>query len=320
MNSAAPITGSGRWSFEVWHDWLTPPPEMAWGDTHGLAQDSSGNIYVAHTVGAASMHADAIFVYDEGGCFLRRFGGEFRGGAHGLAVRREEDGEFLYVTDVVRCTFSKLTLAGDTVWQRAYPRDVQFYAGGPTPFCPTNFAFAPDGTFFLVDGYGSNHVLRFDRHGKFLSAFGRTGSGDGELSCPHGVHVDTRGDEPRLLIADRGNFRLQVFTLDGRHLQTVAQGERLRWPCHIHQQGEWLVCPDLDSQVCVLDRDYRVVAQLGDGKSANGAMGSRRWQPRDAFTPGQFITPHMAIFLRDGSILVAEWVVVGRITRLVPRK
>lgn len=320
MKTAIPTTGSGEWCFDVWHDWLRPPSETAWGDTHGLAQDSAGNIYVAHTVGAASGHADAIFVYDERGAFLRRFGGEFRGGAHGLAIREEPEGEYLYVTDVVRCTFAKLTLDGETVWQRAYPRGVPGYEAGVNPFCPTNFAFAPDGSFFLADGYGSNRILRFDRHGEFLAAFGRSGSGEGELQCPHGLVVDTRGAEPRLVVADRGNFRLQVFTLDGRHLQTISQGDRLRWPCHCHQQGEWLVCPDLDSQVCILDRDCQVVAQLGDGKAQNGAMGSRRWQPREALTPGQFITPHMAVFLRDGSILVAEWVVVGRITRLVPRR
>ena len=69
-------------------------------------------------------------------------------------------------------------------------------------------------------------------------------------------------------------------------------------------------------QVCVLDRDYNVVAQLGDGKAANGQVGSRRNQTRAQFTPGQFITPHAAIFLKSGDILVAEWLPIGRITLL----
>jgi len=61
-----------------------------------------------------------------------------------------------------------------------------------------------------------------------------------------------------------------------------------------------MVCPDLDSQVCILDREFKVVAQLGDGKAENGEVGSRRNQSRSQFTPGKFITPHDAI-------LSAQW-------------
>jgi len=55
---------------------------------------------------------------------------------------------------------------------------------------------------------------------------------------------------------------------------------------------------------------------MGDGKAANGDVGSRRNQSRNEFTPGQFITPHAAIFLRGGNVLVAEWLPIGRITLL----
>jgi len=34
-----------------------------------------------------------------------------------------------------------------------------------------------------------------------------------------------------------------------------------------------MVCPDLDSQVCILDREHKVVAQLGDGQAANEQLG-----------------------------------------------
>jgi hypothetical protein len=87
-------------------------------------------------------------------------------------------------------------------------------------------------------------------------------------------------------------------------------------PCHFHTQREWMVCPDLDSQVCILDREYKVVAQLGDGRASNGEVGSRRKQSRNEFTAGQFITPHAAIFLHSGDILVAEWLPIGRLTLL----
>lgn len=320
--SRLPVVGTGEHTYTCVHDWLRPPDGMVWGDTHALCQDAAGNIYVGHTVGKSSMRGEAVVVYDAKGAFVRAFGEDFRGGAHGLDVRREPEGEFLYHCDINRCRTVKTTLTGEAVWTRGYPRDVPSYGAEPINFVPTNIAFAPNGEYFVSDGYGSSHVLHYTREGKFVREIGQPGSraadavpGDGDLKEPHGLWVDTRGSEPVLVVCDRGNRRLQVFSLDGHHRRTV-KSEQLRMPCHLHTRGEWMLCPDLDSQVCILDRDYRVVAQLADGQAANGRVGSRRSQARTAFTPGQFITPHDAIFLQNGDILVAEWLPIGRITLL----
>ena len=39
-----------------------------------------------------------LYVFDPDGKFIRAFGSQFQGGGHGLEVRKEADGEFLYVT------------------------------------------------------------------------------------------------------------------------------------------------------------------------------------------------------------------------------
>ena len=78
------ITGTGAHRYEMIHDWLTAPEGLVWGDTQGLAQDSQGFIYVAHTVNSTSMRPEAIVVYDAQGKFVRAFGEDMRGGAHGL--------------------------------------------------------------------------------------------------------------------------------------------------------------------------------------------------------------------------------------------
>ncbi|MFM7800179.1 MAG: hypothetical protein ACKPBA_14540, partial [Planctomycetota bacterium] len=80
-HAARPVVGSGSARFEVWHDWLVPPSDGAFGDTHGVAQDAAGNIYVAHTVHPSSKRRDAVYVYSKDGTFLRSFGSEFAGGA-----------------------------------------------------------------------------------------------------------------------------------------------------------------------------------------------------------------------------------------------
>lgn len=311
-----PVLGSGEHTYECVHDWLVPPESMVFGDTHGLCQDSQGFIYVAHTVHPSSMRPETIVVYDPCGRFVRTFGAEFRGGAHGLDVRREPGGEMLYHCDTTRSRVVKTTLQGEVVWSHGYPKEDPTYSDKPINFIPTNVAFAPNGDFYVGDGYGSFHMLRYSVSGDFICEIGTAGKEDGQFFNPHGQWVDTRGTEPVLVIADRGNRRVQVFSLDGKHLRTVKDEVRLRMPCHFDVRGEWMVCPDLDSQVCILDREYRVVAQLGDGCEENGAVGSRRKQKRHEFTPGKFITPHDAIFLANGDILVAEWLPIGRLTLL----
>ena len=311
-----PVVGSGPHTFECLHDWLVPPDGLVWGDTHGLAQDRNGNIYVAHTVNKSSMRGEAVVVYDSAGHFVRAFGEEFRGGAHGLGLRSESNEDVLYHCDINRCKVMKTTVTGNLLWTHGYPREDSAYAVRPIDFVPTNVAFAPNGDFFVGDGYGSHHVLRFSSAGKFMGEVGQPGREDGEFDTPHGLFVDRRAAGPVLVVADRGNRRLQTFTLDGKHLKTIKNEARLRMPCHFDTQGEWMVCPDLDSQICILDHEYNVVVQLGDGREINGAVGSRRNQSRAEFTPGKFITPHAAIFLLNGDILVAEWLPIGRITLL----
>lgn len=303
-----PILGSGSHRYRCLHDWLLPPPGMLFGDTHGLAQDSKGNIYLCHTVHSDSQSADAVCVYDENGKFLRSWGAEFRGGAHGLDIRKEGSQEFLYHCDTQRRLVVKTDLDGKVIWSAGAPDSSGKYGNGE-PFIPTNVAFAPNGDVWVADGYGSNWVHRYTKDGKYLSTFGGSGSEAGQLSQPHGLWLDTRRREPLIAVADRGNRRIQYFDQDGTHRGFATAGMRL--PCHFAiRKGELLV-PDLDSVITILDDKNRVVAQLGDG-----APSGLRGKPRTEFLAGKFIHPHDAIFLRNGDILVAEWVPIGRVTLL----
>ena len=49
-----------------------------------------------------------------------------------------------------------------------------------------------------------------------------------------------------------------------------------------------------------------------DGKTYEGL----RTQGSEAFAPCKFVAPHAASFDPDGNIFVAEWVEMGRITKL----
>jgi len=299
-----------RWRVE--HDWLTPPPGCLFGDTHGVAQDAAGNIYVAHTVHPDSTLRDAVLVYRPDGTFLRSFGADFAGGAHGLDLAREDGKELLYHCDTRRRLVVKTALDGTVVWEAGCPMQSGAYESADQ-WCPTNVAFGPDGTVFVGDGYGRSFIHAFGADGAWKRIVARPGSGKGEVSCPHGMTVDPRpgahGTGPALCVADRGNRRIQYLSLDGAHLGFVT--ESMRMPCDMKVRGDRMLVPDLESVVTILDGGNRAIAQLGDGHPS-----ALRGEPRERFIPGKFIHPHDAIWLSNGDILVAEWVPIGRITRL----
>jgi hypothetical protein len=160
------------------------------------------------------------------------------------------------------------------------------------------------------DGYGSSFVNQYNSKGEFIRTFGGLGKEPGQLSSPHGIWIDERGAEPIVTVADRSNRRIQNFTLDGRHLGFV---EGVKLPCHFHRYKDIVVVPDLASRVTLLGRNNEVLVHLGEGK---GNYSELRTKDRDAFVPGEFICPHGACFDHDGNVFVAEWVEVGRVTKL----
>jgi hypothetical protein len=302
------LVGSGSYRFDCIHDWLTPPDGLLFGDTHGLAQDKAGRIYVAHTVHPDSTSRDAVCVFGPDGRFLQSWGARFDGGAHGLDIREEDGTEYLYHCDTKARSVVKTKLDGTVVWEHGAPQESGKYGDG-APFVPTNVAFRPDGGLWVADGYGSNWIHELRADGSYVRTFGGPGSEAGQLVQPHGLWLDDRGAEPSLLVADRGNRRLQRFDLDGKHVSFHKEGVRL--PCHLKfREGDALV-PDLESVVTILDAEGQPVASLGDGHPSG-----LRGRPRSEFVPGKFIHPHSAIWLHSGDILVAEWVPIGRVTLL----
>jgi hypothetical protein len=324
----ARVLGSGANQYEAIHDWGTLPAHIKWGNTHGVVEDSGGNIHVHHTVHASSDSGDSMVVFDRAGTFIRSWGREFRGVAHGLHIRKEGREEFLYLTvnaaharmspqPAIQAAVVKTTTRGEIVWTISGPPDVEAYQpaadGTPKRYNPTNVAIAPGGDVYVGDGYGSYYINQYDAKGRYVRTFGGKGAGPGQLNEPHGLWVDTRlARGPVLVVADRRNNRLQRFTLDGRHLDFITG---LRLPCHFHERKGLVVIPDLHGRVTLLDRDNRVIEHLGDSNAPtwNNPL---RTQARDAFIPGEFICPHGACFDRDGNIFVVEWVEVGRVTKL----
>ena len=189
-----------------------------------MCQDSQGRIYIKHTVGAGSQKDDAIVVFDESGKFIRSWGAEFKGGAHGLHINREGREEFLYLADPKRHLMTKTTLEGKELFDLTVPLESGLY-NSAEEYHPTNVATAPNGDFYVADGYGKSWIHQYSADAKYVRSFGGPGKERGQTLCSHGLMVDTRGASPVLVVADRSNRRLQLFTLDGRHICFRGRGD-----------------------------------------------------------------------------------------------
>ena len=314
--SKLPVLGSGSRQFEAIHGWGELPSHVVWGETHGVAVDEAGLIYIKHRSNAPEP-MDSIVVFDPAGKFVRSFGKEYHGGGHGIDIRKDNGQEFLYLCDVKNRLVAKATLTGEQLWKFSYPEQPGVYQK-LEQFNPTNVAFGPDGGFYVADGYGSSYIHQHDKDAKWIRTWGGAGTEDGKMRTPHGIWLDNRpGREPALIVADRGNARLQYFTLDGKFISIVSG---VSFPAHFDIRGTDLLVPDLHARVTIFDKDNNVAEHLGYDQAwtdrvLDGGKLSLRGKP-DQWQSGRFIHPHDACYDKDGNIFVVEWVPTGRVTKL----
>ena len=99
---------------------------------------------------------------------------------------------------------------------------------------PTFMDWFPDGGFVVADGYNGTRVVKFDKSGKYVTAWGQKGNPPndtrpGYFNNVHGIAVDPQ--TRRVFVNDRGNHRAQVFDENGKFLSEWKFGEP---PSDIH--------------------------------------------------------------------------------------
>lgn len=303
----APVLGQGAYRYRHVLGWGVLGPDTPVKDCHGMAQSRDGRIFLLtnHT-------ANNVVIYDKAGRLLGKWGTDWPG-AHGLTLFIEDGEERFFVTDHNRHQVFKTTLDGKVLMTLDWPESTGRYQSAEQ-YKPTHVAVAPDGTFFVTDGYGLNYVTRHDRAGKIIGCFG--GAGDpGGLRCAHGIHVDLRDPaRPCLLVTSRSEHRIKRFTLGGEFIDAIHLPGAM--PCFMIPHGEHIVVPHLkgakkpegsDTEngfVSVLDRDNRVVSNIGAAPPAPGPDGA----PRPMSASGTlFRYPHGLMLDDEGSIYVAQW-------------
>ena len=171
---------------------------------------------------------------------------------------------------------------------------------------PTFMAFLPDGTMFVADGYNGTRVVKLDKNGKFLLAWGEKGTPPNEkrpgfFNVVHGIAVDPVAR--RVYVSDRGNRRMQVFDENGKFLDQwpFAQPSSVNFLYVGEDRNVWAF-DDTTSKIVKFDKD-------GHPLYAWGALGDYA---------GALFNMHGASVDQQGNLYVAE-VAGGRFQKFRPR-
>jgi hypothetical protein len=302
-------TGNGEWTYDVVSGWGQLPAGTAYGGTHGaIATDNAGRVYIS------TQSETGILVYTPDGALKKTVASEYPE-VHSIFHAQENGEEFLYTT-VQKGTpqenwlFVKMKTDGTVVQKITAPPEAGFKS--PNEWRITAAVPAPDGSIFIANGYGDSRIFRFDKNGNYRASYGGKGTTEGLFDCSHGLAVDTRYDQPLLLVCDRENRRLCHFDFDGKFVRTVT--EHLRRPCQVSFHGDYALVSELEGRVTILDRDNAPVAFLGDNPQ-KAQWANYQLQPAE-IAPAFFSAAHGCHIDSQANIYVSDWNHIGRVTRL----
>lgn len=288
----------------------------------GIAIDPIGNVWIA---GAGGMDGQ-VLVFTHDGQFIRQIGKAGQAPVAGRARGAAADTAYQGVSPGAR---------GAQGGGRGGARGGGRGGRGAAPALPPNsastemfggatrIAFSPDGaTAFVADGERNHRVVAVDvatgAFRKFWGAYGREpsdapqgpytpGSAPGQFN---GVACVETSKDGLLYVCDRGNDRIQVFTLDGTFVKEAAVapntlGEGSVWDIalsHDANQRFLYVADGQNAKVRILDRaTLTELTNFGDGGRV----------------PGTFYAVHSIATDSKGNIYTAETYEGKRVQKFV---
>lgn len=261
----------GESSYAVVAEWLKPfaPPGFVWGSHPGIFVESRERIFIIQRgelpvpdpkpAGFTNFYGSAdglsalqprdgkremrnvIFVVNGDGRLVEswtQWDHLFVGtpGPHKIAVNPRDPERRVWVVNDARQQIHVFSNDGKKLlfslgtWNEAGTDATHFGR-------PQDVAWLSDGSILVADGNDNSRVVKFDRAGNYLLAWGTKGAADGQFDVVHAVATD-KAD--RVYVADRSNDRVQVFDANGKHLATWPN---LNFPNHIvitENQDVWV--------------------------------------------------------------------------------
>lgn len=306
-----------RIEYEVIENWEKLPEGWKFVEVAGVATDSKDRVYVFNR------GDHPMIVFDSEGKFLDAWGEGVFTNPHGTYIGPDDT---LYLADnfdhtvrvfdtdgTLRTTLGEANKPADTGFEPG-KSSVQF-GGGPFNRV-TNACLSSQSELYVADGYGNARVHKFSRDLAYEFSWGEPGIRPGEFRLPHAIAMDS---DDRVLVADRENSRIQIFSPAGEYLtewNNVVRPDDI----FIDESGKVFIAelgqiagrsPDIEilphmphARVSIMDLEGNLIHRFGG---------------KDPVRPGNFFAPHGIWADSKGDLYVAEVVYSGGANRgLVP--
>lgn len=288
--------GSGEYTYEVsGENWGELPDGWVYQEATAVAVDSKDNVYVHNRGG------HPVIVFDNDGKFIKSWGEDIFKVPHGITIGPDDS---VYCVDTGDCTVRKLTLDGELIFTLGDPGNPQPPMSGKPFGRPTHVAIDPrDGYIHVADGYANAHVHKYDPDGSYVSTWGESGTGEGQLNIVHNIDIDRNG---YIYIGDRENHRVQVFNENGKYETQWVNMSRAA-AVYIDKRGEQdivyigeyfagiasnAIGTDLGPRVSIYETDGTLLARVGRQSYGD--------------EPGRFYSPHGVAVDSKGDVYVAD--------------
>ncbi len=180
-----------------------------------VAQDSSGNIYVADP------NASKIAIYDQEGIYKTAY---LLPGIRPVSFVISEALGRIYVAD----------FSGHRIVALSFPNGQRLFEFGTRGFedgrfnMPLDITVDKQGKVYVLDS-GNFRIQIFDSEGRFVRKFGSVGDAPGMFARPKGIALDSDG---HIYVTDAAFNNFQIFDQEGNVLLNV--GRLGPWPGYMH--------------------------------------------------------------------------------------
>ncbi len=275
-------------------DFISVPGHASISTPTGVAVNSHNHVFIT------SSGPEKLVEYDAKGQYVRELIPGILLGPHGVRVDAQDN---IWVTDLELHQVIKINPKGQIkliLGQKKTSGLFDEQRKMTLFFKPADIAFGKNGDIYIADGYGNSRVVKLDKNGNFIKTWGESGTKEGQFNNPHNIVVDDQG---KVYVADRHNKRIQVFSADGKFIES--------WT---HLGTPWgLVLSKNKKNIYLTDGNKEVLHKLNLKGKILGSYG----------TPGQsqgnFRAAHGVAVDLNGDIYVTE-VINWRVQKLIQKK
>jgi len=263
--------------YRVVPGWGRLPAGWALGQVSGVAADSADRVYLFHR----GDQAPPLLCFDAEGTLIASWNEISFGRPHMVSCDAQDN---IWLADDGGHAIYKLSPGLELLLTLGVPG---VPGADETHFDqPTAIKFNARGEMYVSDGYGNRRVVKLDPQGTFLLEWGSEGQAPGQFALPHGLELDA---ESRVYVADRENWRVQVFDPDGTFVAAWPHIGRI-FDLAYAPDGTLYTCDGTTGRVTQVTRDGRILGWFGE--------------PGDGV--GQLTTAHDIAYSPNGDIIVGH--------------